>query len=86
MSPKILGLVRGLRAAKYEAIAEVVEVEVERMERERAELVSALENLCDAVIDLGDGGDLNVRRKTNRALDLLIILEDRELGGETACA
>jgi len=78
-NPTILGLCRGLRAANYDAVADVVESETSRLERERAELVAALENLASAVVESGDSKDLRLRRAANRALDLLIIFDERDL-------
>ena len=78
-NPKILGLIRGLRGADYGAVANVVERETERLEGARAERVTALENLANAVVESGDRGDIKLRRMANRALDLLIVLDERDL-------
>lgn len=84
MTPKALNLIRGLRGASYDALADVVEEEITAQDEENAALRLSLENLCDAVVTEGsDPCSLRVRSMTNRALDLLIVLDEKDLKGST---
>ena len=84
MTPKALNLIRGLRGASYDALADVVEEEITAQDEENAALRLSLENLCDAVVIEGsDPCSLRVRTMTNRALDLLIVLDEKDLKGST---
>jgi hypothetical protein len=83
MTPRLLGLIRGLRAASFDALAIVLEQEIEAMDKENATLRAHLEALTDAVVIEGsDPCSFRVRTMTNRALDYLIILDEKDLEGE----
>ena len=84
MTPRILNVVRGLRGAKFDALADVLEEEFGRQDKDNAALRVSLEALADAVVlDYVGPESPTVRKMTNRALDLLILLDEKDLKGST---
>jgi len=81
MTPRLLGLIRGLRAASFDALAIVLEQEIEAMDKENAHLRARLEELAGAALEQKNTCP-ELRKAANRSLDYLIILDEKDLEGE----
>ena len=76
-------MIRGLRAATFGALADVIESEVDAQDEENAGLRARLEDITDAVVVDGSTPEsARVRKACNSALDLLILLDEKDLEGE----
>jgi hypothetical protein len=77
----MLGMIRGLRAATFGALADVIESEVDAQDEENAGLRARLEELAGAALR-SPASCPDVRKVANRSLDFLIILDEKDLEGE----